>query len=126
MFNIGWVEFILLAVAGLFFFGPDRLPTAAAWLGKTVKQVREYASGAKEQLRTELGSEFDDLRKPLQDLGSIRDLNPKRAISRSLFDDLDDGNRVKPNGWAAPVGMAKPVARPLGPGESAPFDLDAT
>ncbi|MGI9063837.1 MAG: Sec-independent protein translocase protein TatB [Pseudonocardiaceae bacterium] len=138
MFNIGWAEFLILAVAGLFFFGPDRLPTAAAWLGRTVKQVRDYATGAKEQLRSELGPEFDDLRGPLQDLRGLRDLHPRRAITRSLFDDrspfddrsffddFDDSSRMKPNGFAAPIGMAKPVERPLQAGERAPFDPDAT
>ena len=65
MFNIGWAEFLVLVVAGLFVFGPERLPEAAAWLGRTVRQVREYATGAREQLRSELGPEFDELRKPL-------------------------------------------------------------
>lgn len=136
MFNIGWAEFLVLAVAGLFFFGPDRLPTAAAWLGRTVKQVRDYATGAREQLRSELGPEFDELRQPLHDLRGLRDLHPRRAITRSLFDDVDDLRSMnldsmnlpsmKPNGFAAPIGMAKPVERPLQAGERAPFDPDAT
>ncbi|HEU0127836.1 MAG TPA: Sec-independent protein translocase protein TatB, partial [Pseudonocardiaceae bacterium] len=62
MLNIGWGEFLILVVGGLFILGPERLPSAAAWLGRTVRQVREYATGAREQLRTELGPEFDELR----------------------------------------------------------------
>ena len=46
MFNIGWGEFLILIVAGLVILGPERLPSAAAWLGRTVRQVREYANGA--------------------------------------------------------------------------------
>lgn len=126
--NIGWAEFLILVVAGLFIFGPERLPAAAAWLGRTVRQVREYATGAREQLRSELGPEFDDLRKPLEDLRGIRDFNPRRMATRHLFDDLDDERdyKPKPNGYAKPPGRGTPVPEPLQPGERAPFDPDAT
>ncbi|HEY6425349.1 MAG TPA: Sec-independent protein translocase protein TatB [Pseudonocardiaceae bacterium] len=139
MFNIGWGEFLILVVAGLFILGPERLPSAAAWLGRTVRQVREYATGAREQLRSELGPEFDELRKPLEELRGLgglrrrgfnpRGFNPGSAISRHLFDDLPDDpldSWIKPNGFAAPTGLGIPVLRPLQPGERAPFDPDAT
>src|SRR5436853_7834166 len=93
MFNIGWGEFLILIVAGLLILGPERLPSAAAWLGRTVRQVREYANGAREQLRSELGPEFDELRAPLEDLRGLRGFNPRSAITRHLFDDLGDDPR---------------------------------
>lgn len=129
MFNIGWAEFVVLTVAGLFILGPERLPSAAAWLGRTVRQVREYATGARDQLRSELGPEFDELRKPLEELRGIRGFSPRSAVSRHLLDDLGDepfGNWSKPNGYAAPTGFGTPIPRPLQPGERAPFDPDAT
>jgi sec-independent protein translocase protein TatB len=135
MFNIGWGEFLILIVAGLLILGPERLPSAAAWLGRTVRQVREYANGAREQLRSELGPEFDELRAPLEDLRGLRGFNPRgfnptSAITRHLFDDLGDdpfgGVINKPNGYAAPTGRGTLVPRPLQPGERAPFDPDAT
>jgi sec-independent protein translocase protein TatB len=139
MFNIGWGEFLILIVAGLLILGPERLPSAAAWLGRTVRQVREYANGAREQLRSELGPEFDELRAPLEDLRGLRGFNPRgfsprSALTRHLFDDLDDDpfggiikpSAIKPNGYAAPTGWGTPVYRPLQPGERAPFDPDAT
>lgn len=133
MFNIGWAEFVVLAVAGLFILGPERLPSAAAWLGKTVRQVREYATDAQEQLRSEFGPEFDEFRKPLAELRGLRGFpargfNPRSALSRHLFDDLDDKpfDWTKPNGFAAPTGLGALVTRPLQPGERAPFDPDAT
>lgn len=134
MFNIGWGEVLILVVAGLFILGPERLPSAAAWLARTVRQVREYATGAREQLRSELGPEFDELRQPLEDLRGLRGFtsrgfNPRSAITRHLLDDLDDdpfGGVLKPNGYAAPIGRGIPVSRPLQPGERAPFDPDAT
>lgn len=143
MFDISWGEFMVLIVAGLFILGPERLPGAAAWLGKSVRQVREYASGARDQLRSELGPEFDELRKPLEDLRSLRNFDPKRAVTKHLLDatggydpreDLkvdipgfngaNGANGTKPNGFPAPNTPAE--QRPLSPGERPPFDPDAT
>ncbi|MFP5023149.1 Sec-independent protein translocase protein TatB [Pseudonocardia phyllosphaerae] len=87
--NIGLPELLVLVVAGLFILGPERLPDAARWLGNAVRQVREYATGARDHLKTELGPEYESLREPLNDLRSLRSLNPRTAITRSLF--ADDG-----------------------------------
>ena len=124
MFGIGWGELVVLIIAGLFILGPERLPGAAAWLGKTMRQVKDYASGAREQLRSELGPEFDELRKPLEDLRELRDFSPKRAITRQFLADLDVAAE-KPNGFPAPTPPIRPI-NPLGSGEPIPFDPDAT
>ena len=146
MFDIGWPDFFVLIVAGLFILGPERLPGAAAWLGKTVRQIREYASGARQQLESELGPEFDELRKPLADLHKLRGFDPKRAVTKTLLDatggydpredlkidlpSLNGGNGgngangVKPNGFPASTPPAE--QRPLAKGERPPFDPDAT
>jgi len=127
--SVGWGEILVLIVAGLFILGPERLPSAAAWVGRTVRQVKEYASGAREQLRGEFGPEFDELRKPLEELRSLRDLDPRNAVRRTLFED----NRVdppKPNGHAPGPNLTKPtpprVAEPLARNERPPIDPDAT
>jgi sec-independent protein translocase protein TatB len=125
--SVGWGEILVLVVAGLFILGPERLPAAAAWLGKTSRQVREYATGARDQLRRELGPEFDELRKPLEDLRGLRDFNPRTAVRRTLFD--DDPAPLKPNGFAGPNGSGTPTppaAPRLSPGERPPIDPDAT
>jgi sec-independent protein translocase protein TatB len=117
--SVGWGEILVLIVAGLFILGPERLPSAAAWLGKSIRQVKEYASGARDQLRGELGPEFDELRKPLDELRSLRNFNPRTMVHRTLF---DDEYPAKPNGFApgpdgatngaGPYGAAAPTAGP--------------
>ena len=62
-----------------------------------MRQVKEYATGAREQLRGEFGPEFDELRKPLEELRGLRDFNPRTAVRRTLF---DDDPAEKPNGLA--------------------------
>jgi sec-independent protein translocase protein TatB len=138
--SVGWGEIIVLIVAGLFILGPERLPSAAAWVGKSIRQVKEYATGAREQLRGELGPEFDELRKPLEELRSLKNFNPRTAATRALF---DDDPAEKPNGFATPPNMTKstatsngvapqphpatgPAPQSLAKGERPPIDPDAT
>ena len=132
--SVGWGEILELLVAGLFILGPDRLPSAAAWVGRAIRQVREYATGARDQLRRELGPEFDELRKPLEDLRGLRDFNPRTAVRRTLFD--SDDPPQKPNGYPGPNGSSTPgtatppaplpSAQAPTPGERPPIDPDAT
>ena len=132
--SVGWGEILVLIVAGLFILGPERLPSAAAWLGRSIRQVRQYASGAREQLRNELGPEFDELRKPLEELRGLRNFNPRTAATQALFG--DDEPAVKPNGFApgpngtsngAGLDLTKPAEKPsLAKNERPPIDDDAT
>jgi len=138
--SVGWGEILVLVVAGLFILGPERLPSAAAWVGRSIRQVREYATGAREQLRGELGPEFDELRKPLEELRGLRNFNPRAAAARALF---DDGPAEKPNRFAPtngngngngsakpdltkPTPAIKPAPEPLAKNERPPIDPDAT
>lgn len=100
--SVGWTEILVLALIGLFVLGPERLPGAVRWVADTVRTVREYAAGARDQLRDEIGPEFEELRKPLEDLRSIRDLDPRRAVRRSLFDPVADGT------WSGAATPASP------------------
>ena len=110
MFDFSWGELLVLVVAGLFILGPERLPSAAAWIGRTVRQVRGYASGARDQLRSEIGPEFDQLRKPLEELQSLRDLNPKRMVTRHLMDVQQDIKAIENDLRLPPTSM--PSSRP--------------
>ncbi|WP_007025619.1 Sec-independent protein translocase protein TatB [Saccharomonospora iraqiensis] len=135
--SIGWSEIVVLIIAALFILGPERLPEAAAWLGRSLRKVRDFATGARQQLRDEMGPEYEEFRKPVEDLRNLRNFDPKRAVTQHLFDGdrdplgLDNLNRtdpgppsVKPNGYADTGGPTD--AGPLRPGEKPPVDPDAT
>lgn len=127
--NIGWGEFMVLLVAALVILGPERLPGAVSWVTKTMRQVREYASGASQQLKDELGPEFDDLRKPLSELNELRGMTPRAVITKHLLDGDDSiltGNfdsKPSTNGSTPP---SPPESKPLSAGERPPVDPDAT
>jgi sec-independent protein translocase protein TatB len=134
--SVGWGEILVLIIAGLFILGPERLPEAASWMAKSVKKVRDFATGAKEQLREEMGPEFDQLRKPLEDLRGLRNFDPKRVVTQHLFDGDSDPLGIKgitnggtngtngTNGYTAAQTQSQP--EPLKPGERPPIDPDAT
>jgi len=113
MFNhVGWSELLVLAVIGLVVLGPERLPKAAADAARLIRQLRTMARSATADLKAELGPEMADL-----DLSS---LHPRRMMQSMLLDD-DDADAA---GVATPVG--RPGQVPLQPGETPPYDADAT
>jgi sec-independent protein translocase protein TatB len=116
--SIGWGEIVVLALAALFIFGPERLPHLAKDAASGLKRVRTAITGVREQMTESLG---DDL-PPLRDL-DLRKYHPKTFIRSQLFDDDDppSPNRGSTASAAAPV-----VARPRDRAVPPPFDPDAT
>jgi sec-independent protein translocase protein TatB len=113
----------VLALVGMIVLGPERLPGLARDATRMLRQLRDMASGARTQLKNELGPEFSDL--DLQALRDLRALNPRTAIQRALLDDDDEA--TPPAATPAPPPPPGPAAQqPLGRGEKAPFDEDAT
>ena len=133
--NIGWGEMLVLVVAGLVILGPERLPGAIRWTAGSLKQAREYLSGATSQLREDLGPEFEDLRQPLSELQKLRGMSPRAALTKHLLDGDDSfltGNFEKPVSPGGPVANstatpppATPPA-PVQPPAATPYDSDAT
>lgn len=139
MFNIGPLELVVLAVVALLVIGPDRLPALTKDAARMIRTLRDMATGARTQLRDELGPEFADV--------DLRNLNPRTAISRALLgDDAEKFQNFNPRDAVqrgifgddepaaapaveadpAPINLQKPAIQPLGRGETAPYDEDAT
>jgi sec-independent protein translocase protein TatB len=140
MFNVGPMEFVVLALVAVIVLGPDRLPQFARDAANLLRTLRELATGARTQLRDELGPEFADM--------DLRNLNPRTAIQRAILGDEETGLRSELRKYdpredlrgmdprrdssysepepEKPVSMQKPEQRPLGRGETAPYDSDAT
>lgn len=126
---------LVLVIAGLVILGPERLPGAIRWTAGSIRQVREYLSGATSQLRQDLGPEFDDLREPLSELQKLRGMTPRAALTKHLLDGDDSfitGNFDKtgdkpqsPNG-PTPQPPAGPTPQRPDASRPTPFDDDAT
>jgi sec-independent protein translocase protein TatB len=141
MFDIGAPEFLLLIVAAVILFGPEKLPEFARKAARVISYLRNIAGNAQTQLGKELGPGFENL--------DVRDLNPRTFVQKHLLDDvepimadvkneftdastigrtaaadvtaaIDDAKHVSPGGPADAMAAATPT-RVL-----TPFDPDAT
>jgi sec-independent protein translocase protein TatB len=129
--GINGPEFLLLLIIGLLVIGPSRLPEYTQKLANIVKEVRRMASGAREQIKEEVGIDIDDVDWKKYD---PRQYDPRRIIKEALLED-----DTKPVSAGAPAAAATAAAatvaaerRParvverLADGEPAPFDSEAT
>ena len=117
--SIGWGEIIVLALAALFIFGPERLPHLAKDAAAGLKKVRTAITGVRSQVNETLGDDLPELR----DL-DLRKYHPRTFIRSQLFED-DEPDRS--GSTASSVAAAAPaVARPRDRAVPPPFDPDAT
>lgn len=131
MLGINGPEFLLLLIIGLLVIGPSRLPEYTQKLANIVKEVRRMASGAREQIKDEVGIDIDDVDWKKYD---PRQYDPRRIIKEALLE--DDTKPVSPGApsvvstVAAAAAAAEPrpsrVIERLPAGEPAPFDSEAT
>jgi sec-independent protein translocase protein TatB len=115
MFDLSIEKLFILAVVALFILGPERLPAAAAWLARTIRQIKNYTNEANHKLRSELSPEFDEIRTQMNDLRS--DL----AGLRTWHDPHPSLIHHPPDNPTTPYRYPPRTA-----GEHPPIDLDAT
>jgi sec-independent protein translocase protein TatB len=128
--SIGWGEIIVLALAALFIFGPERLPDLAKDAAQGIKKVREAITGVRAQMSETMPEEFAQLR----DL-DLRKYHPKTFIRDQLLGDDDTppvqlgsatGSAGLVNGTAGATVAGAASARSRDAGTPPPFDPDAT
>ena len=111
--SIGWGEILVVALAALFIFGPERLPSLAKDAAAGLKRVRSAIKDVRGQVDETLGDDFAELR----DL-DLRRYHPRTFIRDQLFGDEDDDFPTRP--------AATDVVRPRDRGTPPPYDYDAT
>jgi len=114
VFDLSIPKLLVLAVIALVVFGPDELPKVAAQAGRALRDLRQIAEDAKNDLREGLGPEFAGF--------EIEDLSPRRLVHKHPSGDLnaDHGAQQQPARQPAPNGT------PLTPGERPPSDPNVT
>ncbi|PPB50859.1 Sec-independent protein translocase TatB [Arthrobacter pityocampae] len=134
MLGINGLELVVLVLIAVMVLGPERLPEYAAQLARLVKGLRRMATGAREQLREEVGPELDEVDWRKLD---PRQYDPRRIIKEALLDDVEDAFKPVNSGAPRPVApavapaavrpaLSVPVGPRLSAGQSAPYDLEAT
>ena len=114
VFGLSGEKLLILGVLAAMILGPDRLPEYARKLAQFVKGLRKMADGAQSQLKGELGDGFEDVDWRKLD---PRQYDPRKIIREALLEDESalGGELNKPK-----------KAKRLEPGETAPFDSEAT
>ncbi|MBS2533168.1 Sec-independent protein translocase subunit TatB [Catenulispora sp. NF23] len=139
--DISPLELIALLALAVMLFGPDKLPSAVQGLARTLRQFREFTRNAQNDLKKELGPEFQDL--------ELTDLHPKNFVRkhvlgpedgdfreiRDITDSLNGEIRSAAEGARRPLAaddatpddaLYRAPAPRLAAGERPPFDADAT
>jgi sec-independent protein translocase protein TatB len=106
MFGVGLPELAVILFVAVIVFGPERLPEYARQAGRMVRQLRQFAQSAQQDLRDELGPEFADLK--------LTDLDPRVAFRKHILE-----------AWDEEVDGA-PSEAVLAEGEAPPYDVEAT
>ena len=131
MFDLSITKIAVLLVIAVVIFGPEQLPRIVQQAGRGLRELRRLAEGAKRDLTEHLGPEFQDF--------DLNDLHPANFVRKHLLDDEFDMDDLNPNkfvrkhlfdepagnGNGAAAGRDTTVAI-LPPGETPPFDLEAT
>ena len=107
MFDLSIPKLLVLAVIALVVFGPNELPKIASQAGRALRDLRQIAEGAMNDLRDGLGPELADF--------EIEDLNPKRLAHKHLFGDLNADQAAQ-----QPARQAAANGTPRTPGEHPP------
>lgn len=92
--SIGWGEIVVLALAALFIFGPDRLPDLAKDAASGLTKLRGAVAGVRGHVNETLGDDFPQLRE--LELGRY---NPKTFLRQQLVG--EDDVPPRPNGSSA-------------------------
>ncbi|MER5438482.1 sec-independent translocase [Streptomyces sp. NPDC002790] len=130
--DVGPLELLTIAVIGVLLFGPDKLPEFLQNVARTVRKIREFSDSAQQEIRSDLGPEFQDF--------DVRDLHPKTFVRKHVLSGGTDLGReldeireaLDPrheladatDSLRATVSLAKPSSSPEGTRPA--LDPDAT
>lgn len=131
-FDLSLPEIVVLLGLGVVLFGPDKLPQAAASAARFLRQVRAFSDNARQDLRNELGPEFDGI--------GLEDLNPKAFVRKNLLGEgeelrdlrkdingaLNEATNLNPAAVPGPRTDSANGSAQLPAGERPPYDADAT
>jgi sec-independent protein translocase protein TatB len=120
IFGVGPFELLMIALIAFIILGPERIPGAMRWLGRTVRQVRQMS----QQLTKDYGPEIKEI---------TGEISAVQAELRSIQRDLTDMTRglvtgtevIHPPKVATPAGAAPAQPAPDTVPSAAPTSPDA-
>jgi len=90
MFDIGFMELLLMAVVSLIVMGPKRLPQAVRFTSLWLGRLKQVFSSARKQLEDEVG--IDDIKRQLHNEQVMRDLNTSGTAIKDIVSTTPTNN----------------------------------
>lgn len=90
-FDLSPLKLLALVILGTIVLGPDKLPGMISQAARVLRKVRAFAEDAKQEIRAELGPEFQDF--------EFEDLNPRTFVAKNLLADDTLGLRQIRDGF---------------------------
>jgi sec-independent protein translocase protein TatB len=125
MFDIGWSEFVVIAVVALIAIGPKELPgvlrMVGQWMGKARKMAAEFQSQFQEAMRE---AEMADLKKSFDEVKEAASGFTSGNVMTSLQKDvgaalnIEDIDKPATSAEAAPVAQAADTRAEAGQAEA--------
>ncbi|MFJ6652042.1 Sec-independent protein translocase TatB [Microbacterium sp. NPDC091313] len=124
-FGLTFEKLLLIGVIAALLIGPERLPRYAAALAQLVTRGKELLQGARSRMREEMGPEFDEVDWRRLD---PRQYDPRRIIREALLEDAPVAKVQAATVTAsmAAAGAAAAATTTFRPGDTPPFDSEAT
>ncbi|MBB3191112.1 Sec-independent protein translocase protein TatB [Halomonas cerina] len=120
MFDIGFLELLIIGVVGLLVLGPERLPKAARTLGLWIGKIKRTVSGMQREISAQLEAEelrqkLDEQQKKLdesvnrvkRDVEGLADEPPTRRATASTTRPADTSDRGANDARQAPEASAE-------------------
>lgn len=117
MFGLTFEKLLVIGIVAVFIIGPERMPYYASQLAKFARWMRDFANGAKDRMREEMGPDFDDVDWKKLD---PRQYDPRRIIREALVDEPPVVVKPKREGAYAQRQRYEREGKP------APYDSEAT
>ena len=93
MFDIGFLELLLIALITLVVMGPERLPEAIRTLSLWIGRLKQRFASAQQELEKEVG--MDDIRHQLHNEQVLRELEDQKNELEQSLSSSDSSQPIK-------------------------------
>lgn len=98
MFDIGFLELLVIGVVGLLVLGPERLPKAARTVGLWIGKIKRTVSGMQREISSQL--EAEELRQKLNEQQKKLDAGldkARRDVEGYVESPIDEDSKKEPS-----------------------------
>jgi len=129
MFDLGWSEFLVIAIVMIVVVGPKDLPRVLRSFGRTTSKLRAMAGDFRRQFDDALReAELDDVKSLVDDVRKIdprneirKHFSPLEQAGKDIKKDLDKATLAQPA--PSPEPSTETLAQPVEPLKAGPTEL---